>query len=186
MKSLSSRPSTFSSKAMLIRDSQKSPHATDDPTLPPTTVPPTTSPDAEPARAFEIPGSPTGSTQTAAAPPSASSMKSLSSRPSTFSSKAMLIRDSQKSPHVTDPPTLPLTTVPPTSSPDAEPARSFGTAGSPLGSTHTAADETLKRQPLKENWFRKREMARKRAFPQRTAWFRKHAKRNAVNNNNVF
>mmetsp|Transcript_31265 Transcript_31265/g.60297 ORF Transcript_31265/g.60297 Transcript_31265/m.60297 type:complete len:278 (-) Transcript_31265:398-1231(-) len=32
-------------------------------------------------------------------------------------------------------------------------------------------------QPLKENWLRKREVARKMAFPQRLSWFRKQAKR---------
>jgi len=44
----------------------------------------------------------------------------------------------------------------------------------------------LKKHPLRDNWFRKREMARKRAFPQRTAWFRKQAKRNAAKQSNAF
>jgi len=32
-------------------------------------------------------------------------------------------------------------------------------------------------QPLKDNWFRKRDVARKEAFPQKHSWYRKQAKR---------
>jgi len=35
--------------------------------------------------------------------------------------------------------------------------------------------------PLKENWFRKRDVARKDAFPQKYSWFSKQAKRAAEN-----
>eukprot|EP00241_Pyramimonas_parkeae_P008364 CAMPEP_0114230746 /NCGR_PEP_ID=MMETSP0058-20121206/3641_1 /TAXON_ID=36894 /ORGANISM="Pyramimonas parkeae, CCMP726" /LENGTH=86 /DNA_ID=CAMNT_0001341981 /DNA_START=1129 /DNA_END=1389 /DNA_ORIENTATION=- len=34
-------------------------------------------------------------------------------------------------------------------------------------------------QPLKDNWFRKRDVARKDAFPQKYSWFRKESKREA-------
>eukprot|EP00241_Pyramimonas_parkeae_P004784 CAMPEP_0114246172 /NCGR_PEP_ID=MMETSP0058-20121206/12309_1 /TAXON_ID=36894 /ORGANISM="Pyramimonas parkeae, CCMP726" /LENGTH=350 /DNA_ID=CAMNT_0001359317 /DNA_START=587 /DNA_END=1640 /DNA_ORIENTATION=+ len=37
-------------------------------------------------------------------------------------------------------------------------------------------------QPLKANWFRKRDVARRNAFPQRFSWFLKQTKREAENN----
>jgi len=38
-------------------------------------------------------------------------------------------------------------------------------------------------QPLKDNWFRKRDVARKEAFPQKYSWLRKQAKPEAGMNN---
>eukprot|EP00241_Pyramimonas_parkeae_P010164 CAMPEP_0114243168 /NCGR_PEP_ID=MMETSP0058-20121206/10633_1 /TAXON_ID=36894 /ORGANISM="Pyramimonas parkeae, CCMP726" /LENGTH=240 /DNA_ID=CAMNT_0001355965 /DNA_START=105 /DNA_END=827 /DNA_ORIENTATION=- len=38
-------------------------------------------------------------------------------------------------------------------------------------------------QPLKDNWFRKRDVARQKAFPQKFSWFRKQAKLEADENN---
>jgi len=37
-------------------------------------------------------------------------------------------------------------------------------------------------QPLKDNWFRKRDVAREQAFPQKYSWFRKQAKQEEVKN----
>jgi len=92
--------------------------------------------------------------------------------------------------------TVPTSAPPPTSSPThasgdsptpptINPPSSLPTANTPTANTPTPMGGTLKRQPLKDNWFRKREMARKRAFPQRTAWFRKQAKRNAASLNDA-
>jgi len=37
-------------------------------------------------------------------------------------------------------------------------------------------------QPLKDNWFRKRDVAREQAFPQKYSWFRKQAKQDEDKN----
>mmetsp|Transcript_23861 Transcript_23861/g.45368 ORF Transcript_23861/g.45368 Transcript_23861/m.45368 type:complete len:278 (-) Transcript_23861:347-1180(-) len=64
------------------------------------------------------------------------------------------------------------TNHPTTSSPTDHPTTSSPTAG-------VAPTGELRDQPLKDNWFRKREMARRDAFPQVYSWFRKQAKNNS-------
>jgi len=63
---------------------------------------------------------------------------------------------------------------------------SCATEGIPLlGSdcpTSSPTEAVSGEQPLKDNWFRKRDMARIKAFPQKYSWFRKQAKRAAAKN----
>mmetsp|Transcript_39878 Transcript_39878/g.76226 ORF Transcript_39878/g.76226 Transcript_39878/m.76226 type:complete len:273 (-) Transcript_39878:237-1055(-) len=58
------------------------------------------------------------------------------------------------------------------------------TQGTILGSpcptsapTEHASKQTEDSQPLKENWYRKRDVAREKAFPQKRAWWRKQTKK---------
>mmetsp|Transcript_39645 Transcript_39645/g.75870 ORF Transcript_39645/g.75870 Transcript_39645/m.75870 type:complete len:260 (+) Transcript_39645:115-894(+) len=76
-------------------------------------------------------------------------------------------------------PTLPPTTAP-SSSPTVSPSMSptAASSSSPTESTYTPTSVPGD-QPLKDNWFRKRDVARKEAFPQKHSWFRKQAKREA-------
>eukprot|EP00241_Pyramimonas_parkeae_P012156 CAMPEP_0114249738 /NCGR_PEP_ID=MMETSP0058-20121206/14313_1 /TAXON_ID=36894 /ORGANISM="Pyramimonas parkeae, CCMP726" /LENGTH=222 /DNA_ID=CAMNT_0001363325 /DNA_START=46 /DNA_END=714 /DNA_ORIENTATION=- len=60
---------------------------------------------------------------------------------------------------------------PTTDSPSSS-ATQFPTV-SPTSSPTSSPTDSVE-QPLKDNWFRKRDVARKKAFPQKTAWFRKH------------
>mmetsp|Transcript_29968 Transcript_29968/g.56547 ORF Transcript_29968/g.56547 Transcript_29968/m.56547 type:complete len:234 (+) Transcript_29968:2-703(+) len=70
-------------------------------------------------------------------------------------------------------PTTSAPTYPPSFSPTAAPTVDSQTP------TRSAGEH-----PLKDNWFRKREVARQRAFPQKYAWMRKQAKRNAAKYSN--
>jgi len=74
-------------------------------------------------------------------------------------------------------PTSSPTTVSPTVSPNT-----VTPTGSPTGyaSNPTGISDE---QPLKQNWFRKRDVARKQAYPQKNAWFRKQAKRKGASIN---
>eukprot|EP00241_Pyramimonas_parkeae_P014877 CAMPEP_0114293936 /NCGR_PEP_ID=MMETSP0059-20121206/9855_1 /TAXON_ID=36894 /ORGANISM="Pyramimonas parkeae, Strain CCMP726" /LENGTH=2130 /DNA_ID=CAMNT_0001415673 /DNA_START=164 /DNA_END=6556 /DNA_ORIENTATION=- len=140
-------------------------------------------------------------------PLSTSPTTSSPTHPSTFSPTAPPTTKTPTAPPTTQTPTtlptannptaaVPTSAPPPTSSPThasgdsptpptINPPSSLPTANTPTANTPTPMGGTLKRQPLKDNWFRKREMARKRAFPQRTAWFRKQAKRNAASLNDA-
>eukprot|EP00241_Pyramimonas_parkeae_P012577 CAMPEP_0114251422 /NCGR_PEP_ID=MMETSP0058-20121206/15262_1 /TAXON_ID=36894 /ORGANISM="Pyramimonas parkeae, CCMP726" /LENGTH=269 /DNA_ID=CAMNT_0001365223 /DNA_START=90 /DNA_END=899 /DNA_ORIENTATION=+ len=60
-----------------------------------------------------------------------------------------------------------------TTSPSSTP-----TTDTPTGSPASSLPESSGDHPLKDNWFRKRSMARKKAFPQRNAWWRKQVKGN--------
>jgi len=71
-----------------------------------------------------------------------------------------------------DCPTSPPTTASPSMSPTAAPS------SSPTESAYTPTSVSGD-QPLKDNWFRKRDVARKEAFPQKHSWYRKQAKREA-------
>jgi len=60
-------------------------------------------------------------------------------------------------------------TLPPTGSPSTASQAITIPTSSPKGE-----------QPLKDNWFRKRDLAREQAFPQKFSWFRKQAKQEAT------
>eukprot|EP00241_Pyramimonas_parkeae_P008135 CAMPEP_0114229152 /NCGR_PEP_ID=MMETSP0058-20121206/2746_1 /TAXON_ID=36894 /ORGANISM="Pyramimonas parkeae, CCMP726" /LENGTH=170 /DNA_ID=CAMNT_0001340191 /DNA_START=654 /DNA_END=1167 /DNA_ORIENTATION=+ len=67
----------------------------------------------------------------------------------------------------------------PSASPSFAPTVSSAPTSSPTASPTESTifpPNTSGKQPLKENWFRKRDAARIKAFPQRHSWFRKQAK----------
>mmetsp|Transcript_249 Transcript_249/g.427 ORF Transcript_249/g.427 Transcript_249/m.427 type:complete len:257 (+) Transcript_249:95-865(+) len=81
----------------------------------------------------------------------------------------------------------------PSSAPSASPSMSPTTSaptGIPTQSPTSSPTEHVTKpehdkQPLKDNWFRKRDVARKKAFPQLHSWRRKHEKANASFASNV-
>mmetsp|Transcript_49025 Transcript_49025/g.93713 ORF Transcript_49025/g.93713 Transcript_49025/m.93713 type:complete len:138 (-) Transcript_49025:372-785(-) len=74
----------------------------------------------------------------------------------------------------------------PSSSPSASPTNS-PTSSAPTSSAPTSSPTEYiparapGEQPLKDNWFRKRDVARQKAFPQKYSWWRKQEKKKAGN-----
>mmetsp|Transcript_37275 Transcript_37275/g.70022 ORF Transcript_37275/g.70022 Transcript_37275/m.70022 type:complete len:109 (+) Transcript_37275:1959-2285(+) len=61
--------------------------------------------------------------------------------------------------------------------PSISPSTSPSLAPTTLSPTATPEESYEGAQPLKDNWFRKRAVAREKAFPQVHSWLRKQAKK---------
>mmetsp|Transcript_43234 Transcript_43234/g.81050 ORF Transcript_43234/g.81050 Transcript_43234/m.81050 type:complete len:124 (+) Transcript_43234:786-1157(+) len=70
----------------------------------------------------------------------------------------------------------------PTSPPTALMSPTSAPSSSPTGPTFTPTSVSGD-QPLKDNWFRKRNVARIAAYPQKHSWFRKQARQKLMKNN---
>jgi len=67
-------------------------------------------------------------------------------------------------------------------SPTNSPTSSAPTSSAPTSSpTEYIPARAPGEQPLKDNWFRKRDVARQKAFPQKYSWWRKQEKKKAGN-----